>query len=145
MSSESWFKIALPALPFAFVIFGVGLYWGDNPLPLLPPSLAFWGVNILFYLYTHLYIPERRLTFILTAGVAALWLVSGITAHNLATFIGSTHYSGFVSVLVTRDFWYAYMCAFLCCSVGLFHFWRYEPLIVEQVKMDREAIQSPKG
>ena len=30
MATESWLKIALPAYPVLFTIFGVWLYWGDN-------------------------------------------------------------------------------------------------------------------
>jgi hypothetical protein len=50
---ESWLKIGLPGFPVAFTIFGVWLYWGDNPLPLLAPPLAFWGLVILLYLFSH--------------------------------------------------------------------------------------------
>ena len=98
MSRESWFKIALPAFPVGFVIFGSWLYWGDNVIPLLPPALGFWGVTILYYLFTHLYIPERRLSFILTMGVAGLWLVTSITAHNLGRFVNSSQLWEIISV-----------------------------------------------
>src|SRR2546422_1440645 len=70
MSSESWFKVSLPAFPAAFTIFGVGLYWGENPLPLLPPSIAFWGLVILFYLFTHLYVPNRAYPLLFTIFVS---------------------------------------------------------------------------
>jgi hypothetical protein len=59
MALESWLKIALPAYPVLFTIFGVWLYWGDNPVALLAPSIAFWGLMVLFYLFSHVYASLR--------------------------------------------------------------------------------------
>jgi hypothetical protein len=39
MSAESWLKIALPAFPLGFTILGIGLYWRENPIALLPYTL----------------------------------------------------------------------------------------------------------
>jgi len=127
------------------VVFGGGLYWRDNLLALLPPSLAFWGLTILYYLFTHLYIPERRSTFLLIVGVTVLWLVASITAHNLGRFVNSGKYTGLVSALTTPDFWYSYICSLLGCSVGIYHFVRFEPLIVAKIKLDKAEIQTEGG
>jgi hypothetical protein len=139
MSSESWYKIGLPAFPVAFTVFGVWLYWGENPLSLLPSPMAFWGLVILYYLFTHLYVPNRRYPLVLTISASVLWLVASITAHNLARFLTSTRYSGLVSVLSNKDFWYAYVCAGAACFVGLANFFRYEPLIVRKTQEDQTA------
>ena len=142
MSSESWFKVSLPAFPAAFTIFGVWLYWGDNPVALLPPPIAFWGLVILFYLFTHTYVPTgtgRRYPILLTIAVTSLWLVASITSHNLAKFVGSNQHTGFVEIITKKDFWFAYVCAALACAAGVSNFRRYEPLIVAQAERDRIA------
>lgn len=140
MSTESWLKVGLPAFPLGFTVFGAWLYWGENPLALLPPGIAFWGLGVLYYLFTHLYIPNRQIPLILTIGAAILWLVASITSHNLAKFLTSPEYSGVVSLLLNRDFGFAYVCASLGCIIGLVNFYRYEPLIVAQSQADREQI-----
>jgi hypothetical protein len=140
MSSESWFKVSLPAFPAAFTIFGGWLYWGDNPVALLPPPIAFWGLVILFYLFTHTYVPSgRRYPIIVTISATSLWLVASITSHNLATFLSSNRQSGFVEIIAKKDFWFAYVCAALACAVGVWHFRRLEPLIVAQAERERTA------
>jgi len=142
MAPESWLKISLPAFPVAFTIFGVWLYWRENPLPLLAPSVAFWGVVVLFYLFSHLDLPDgRSYSLFLIIAATSLWMVSAITSHNLGRFVISTRYSGFWSVFGSADFWYAYICAAVACSTGLRHFLRYEPEIVEQIRKDRESIE----
>jgi hypothetical protein len=120
MAFESWLKIVLPAFPVAFTIFGVWFYWGENSLALLPPPLAFWGVVILFYVFTHIYVPDRRLPFVLTIFASVLWLVASITSHNLARFLVSTRYSGFISILSSKDFWYAYVNAIV--GFGVYYY-----------------------
>jgi hypothetical protein len=143
MAPESWLKISLPAFPTAFTIFGVWLYWHENPLPLLAPAAAFWGVVVLFYLFSHLDVRDRRSSSLfLIIATASLWMVSAITSHNLGKFVTSTRYIGFGSVFSNTDFWYAYICSAVAWSAGLVHFIRYEPEIVEQTKKDRERIES---
>jgi hypothetical protein len=137
MLLESWFKIGLPAFPIGFTLLGAWLYWGDNPLALLPPPVAFWGVVVLFYLFSHLYVPNRRYPLVLTIFASVLWLVASITAHNLATFLASNRVPG-LSILGNKDFWYAYISAAAGCSVALWNFLRYEPLIVNKSRQDRE-------
>lgn len=140
MSAESWFKISLPGIPVAFTLFGVWLYWGDNPISLLPPSIAFWGLMILFYLFSHLYIPDRRLPLLLVICSSIFWLVASITSHNLKGFLLSTRYAGPMSVLRDKDFWYAYVCSVIGCAVGVWQFFRLEPQIVAQIRRDRREI-----
>src|SRR6266550_3878595 len=111
MGLESWLKISIPAFPVAFAIFGIWLYWGESPLPFLAPSVAFWGLVVLFYLFSHLDLPNRKYPFILTIGVTVLWLVTAITSHNLGKFITSNRYTGPGSVFWNKDFWYAYICS----------------------------------
>lgn len=137
MAPESWLKISLPAFPVAFSVFGIWLYWGENPLPLLAPAVAFWGVVILFYLFSHFDEPTRSLPLFLMIGQTALWLVSTITSHNLGRFLLSKRYTGVSDVLRNRDFWFAYVSCVVGAAVGLFHFFRLEPLIVTQIKADR--------
>ena len=139
MAPESWLKISLPAFPVAFSVFGLWLYWGENPLPLLAPSVAFWGVVILFYLFSHCDVPTRSYPLLLMIGETALWLVSSITSHNLAKFLLSKQYTGYLDVLRNKDFWCAYVCCAFGATVGLFHFFRLEPIIVAQIKADRAA------
>jgi hypothetical protein len=67
-----------------------------------------------------------------------LWFASAITSHNLGKFVTSNR----GSVFSTKDFWYAYICAVVACGVGVVHFIRYEPVIVEQIKRDRARIES---
>ena len=142
MAPESWLKISLPAFPVLFTILGVWLYWHENPLPLLAPSVAFWGVVVLFYLFSHLDLPDgRSYPLFLIIAATSLWMVSAITSHNLGRFVISTRYSGLLSVFGSTDFWYAYICAAVACGTGLRHFLRYEPEIVEQIKKDRERIK----
>jgi hypothetical protein len=139
MSPESWFKICLPAFPVGFTVFGVWIYFHENPLPLLPAPLAFWGLVICFYLFTHLYIPERRYPFVLIILTTVLWLVAALTSHNLGKFISSTGYTGLLSVMGRTDFWYAYICGVVALVAGLLNFFRYEPAIVSQIREDRLA------
>ncbi len=141
MSAESWYKISLPAFPVAFTVFGVWLYWGENPLPLLPPSISFWGLMILFYLFTHLYVPNRMYPLLLTIFGTALWMVASITSHKFGKFLTSERYSGFLSILLNKDFWYAYICAGVVCAVGLRDFFRFESLILAKSQEDRDAIE----
>jgi hypothetical protein len=144
MPPESWLKICLPAFPAAFTIFGVWLYWGDNPIPLLAPPIVFWGLVILFYLFSHLDVPNRSYPLLLTIAITSLWLVSSVTSHNLGRFIASKEYSGFESVLSDKNFWYAYICSGVACVVGLKQFFRLEPLILDQIARDRRRID-PEG
>jgi hypothetical protein len=139
MTWESWFKIALSGLPVAYTIFGVWFYWGDNPIPLLAPSLAFWGVVIVYYLFGHIYLETNKEPFWLAISTALLWLISNITSHNLGRFVSSTAYSGTLSVLGSKDFWYAYLCAVLSSGIGLWQFFKHEPNIMAQVLDDRAA------
>src|SRR5690242_18531361 len=99
MSADSWYKVCLPGFPAAFTVFGVWLYWGENPLPLLAPAVAFWGVVILYYLFTHLYIPNRRHPLVLTILLTGLWLVAAITAHNLGRCLTSGACPTFLSIM----------------------------------------------
>ena len=141
MAPESWLKIILPAFPVAFTVFGVGLYWGENPLPLLAPSIAFWGLVVLFYLFSHLEaVPNKNYQLFLIIAATLLWFVSALTSHNLGKFVSSNRYIGLGSIFSTKDFWYAYVCAAFACVTGLWHFIRYEPEIVAQIKKDRERI-----
>jgi hypothetical protein len=142
MSSESWLKVGLPAFPAAFTILGAWLYWGDNPLPLLPPSIAFWGVVVVYYVFTHLYIPDRKYPLFLTIFTTSLWLVASIAAHSLGRFVTSDRYRGLFSVLSDIDFWYAYVCALTGCFVALQNFYRYEPLILAQIRRDQANARS---
>ncbi len=143
MAPESWLKISLPAFPVAFTVFGVWLYWGENPLPLLAPSVAFWGLVVLFYLFSHLVEePNKNYQLFLIIAATVLWFVSAITSHNLGKFVISNRYIGLGSVFSTKDFWYAYICSGFACAAGLVHFIRYEPVIVEQIRKDRERVQS---
>jgi hypothetical protein len=140
MSAESWLKIALPAFPLGFTILGIGLYWRENPIALLPPPLAFWGLVILFYLFSHLYVPNRRYPLIMMILGTTLWLLASITSHNLAKFLTSSRHAGFFSVLSQTDFWYSYACAGVGAWVGIRNFLRFEPSIVSQIREDRETI-----
>ncbi len=140
MTWESWFKVSLSGLPVAFTIFGVWLYWGQNPVALLPPNLAFWGVVITYYLFGHIYVEDdRNAPFWLSVSTALFWLISSITSHNLARYITSQNYSGVLSVFVRRDFWYAYSCALLSSGLGLWEFFKHEPRIMAQIQRDRRA------
>jgi len=142
MAPESWLKISLPAFPVAFTIFGVWLYWRENLLPLLAPSVAFWGLVVLFYLFSHLEaLPNRSYHLFLIIAATSLWMVSAITSHNLGKFVISNRYVGLGSVLRNTDFWYAYISSAVACVVGLIHFIRYEPEIVEQIKRDRGRLK----
>jgi hypothetical protein len=140
MSRESWFKIVMPAFPVGFTIFGVWIYWRENPLALLPSPIAFAGVVILFYLFTHLYVPSRRYPLIMIMLATILWLVASITAHNLGKFLSSREYSGAASIMTRTDFWYAYICAGIAFAAALKNFLRYEPLIVARVQEDRREL-----
>ena len=139
MSSESWLKVFMPAFPVAFTVFGVWLYFGENPLPLLPAPIAFWGLVVYCYLFSHQYRPQRRYPLVITIFSTVLWLVASLTSHNLGKFLGSTGYSGTLSLIARKDFWYAYICAAVALAAGLWHFFRYEPMIVSQIRQDRSA------
>jgi hypothetical protein len=134
---ESWFKVGLSALPTLFTVFGLWLYWGDNPLAILAPSLGFWGVTLSFYLFTHIYVPERRSPFYLAVCTSGSWLVSSITAHNLGRFLASSAYTGVVSVVRNKDFRYSYGFSILGFLLALVLFIRHEPRIVAQVESER--------
>ena len=74
--------------------------------------MAFWGVVVLFYLFSHLDLPDRRsYSLFLIIAATSLWMVSAITSHNLGRFVISTRYSSFWAVFGNTDFWYAYICA----------------------------------
>jgi hypothetical protein len=145
MSPESWLKIVTPAFPVGFTVFGVWAYFGENPVPLLPAPMAFWGLMICFYLFSHLYIPERRYPLITTIFATVLWLVASLTSRNLGKFLGSAGYTGALSVLARKDFWYAYICAAVAFAGGLWNFFRYEPMIVSQIRQDRFAADQEEG
>ncbi len=140
MSLESWLKVCLPAFPLGFTLIGIGAYWRENPVALVPPGIAFWGLGVLYYLFTHLYVPNRRYPLILMIGAAILWLVASITAHNLGKFLASPAHEGLLSVVWNRDFLFAYICAALGCGAGLVHFFKYEPLIAAKVQEDRQSL-----
>jgi hypothetical protein len=139
MTSESWLKISLPAFPLGFTVFGVWFYWGENPLALLPPSIAFFGVVTLFYVFSHLDVPNKRYPLWLMIFTSVLWLVASITSHGLAKFMLSERYIGLRSVIASIDFWYAYVCALFGGGIGLNQFLRLEPQIAASVKQDRAA------
>jgi hypothetical protein len=136
MTWESWFKVGLSGIPVLFTILGPGLYWGDNILPALAPSIGFWGVVIAFYLYTHIYIPGKRSPFFLAVSTACLWMVSSITAHNLGRFVGSSNYHGTLSVLGDKDFWYSYFMSAFSALLALSQFLKHEPGILAQSRAD---------
>jgi len=137
--SESWYKVSLPAFPVAFTLAGVWLYWGENPVALLPSPVAFWGLVVLFYLFTHLYVPNKRYPLLLTISATLLWLIASITSHNLGKFLISGRYSGPASVLANKDFWYSYVSAGVGCLIGLRNFFRFEPVIAGKSLEDRSA------
>src|SRR6266481_4503585 len=134
MAPESWLKVGLPAYPVAFTVFGIWLYWRENPLPALAPAVAFWGVVILFYLFSHCELQNKSYPIFLVIGETVLWLVSSITSHNLGKFLLSKQYTGLVDVLSNTYFWFAYGCCIVSAIVGLLHFFRLEPLIAAQVR-----------
>ena len=141
MAAESWFKVCLPALPTGFTVFGIWGYWGENPLPLLAPNMAFWGVVITFYLFTHLYRPSSRSPYVLSVTTALLWFVSAVTGHNLARFLASADYSGLESVLYRTDFWYSYVFGGLGAGLALWQFLEHEPRIVAQVENESARLR----
>jgi hypothetical protein len=130
MNWESWFKVSLSGLPVLFTILGPGLYWGDNVLPALAPSIGFWGVVITFYLYTHVSLPGRRSPFFLAICTACLWAFSSVTSHNLGRFVSSHAYHGVVSALENKDFWYSYIMSAISSTIALWQFLRHEPGIL---------------
>jgi len=141
MTWESWFKVSLPSLPILFSVFGVWLYWGENPLPVLAPSIAFWGVTISFYLFTQVYKPNSRAPFFLAIVTASLWAFASITSHNLALFLRAGSHSGFIDVLKNTDFWYSYVLAGVAFALSLWQFLVHEPGIMEHVRrQQREAL-----
>jgi len=142
MSPESWLKIALPGFPVAFIILVNWVYWGENPLPLLPPSVAFWGFVILYYLFTNLYIAEKpSLPLILTGSTLVLWFAASLTSHSLGRFLLSDRYYGLLSILSNKDFLIACLCALVSFSVGIRHFCKYEPLIRANSQKDRPKVR----
>jgi Zn-dependent protease with chaperone function len=140
--AESWLKVILPALPVCFTLFGTWLYWGDNPLPLLAPPVAFWGVVLLYYLFSNLVIANRSYQLFLTMFASVLWAVCSITSHNLSKFLAATQHG---PVLSNHDFWYSYICATIACLAGLAHFLHYEPFIADQMRRNRQLIESRSG
>lgn len=142
---ESWFKVGLSALPILFSIFGVWLYWRENPLPVLAPSIAFWGVSTTFYLFTQMYVPNSpRAPFFLAVFTAMFWLLASITAHSLGVFIRSKSYSGVLSILGNVDFWYSYICAVLSFLLAFWQFCIHEPRIVERISQERMSPESQR-
>ena len=141
MTAESWAKVFLPALPTGFTVLGVWGYWGENPLPLLAPNMAFWGVVITFYLFTYLSRPGSRTPYFFAVATALLWGVSAVTGHNLGRFIASADYSGLKSVLSQRDFWYCYVFGVLGAGLPLWKFLEYEPRIAAQVENERAELR----
>jgi hypothetical protein len=139
MNWESWFKIGLPALPTAFSLFGVWLYWGENPLPILAPSVGFWGVMIAFYLFTHIYLPQKRSPFYFAVFSACLWLVSSITSRNLSHFLLSDDYTGLLSLLKNKDLWYSYIMSGTGFAVALSQFMHHEPRIAAEAELLRKT------
>jgi hypothetical protein len=139
MTWESWFKIGLSALPTSFTIFGLWLYWGDNPLPVLAPSLGFWGVVIAFYLFTHIYVENSRAPFFFATFTACLWLVSAITAHNLGQFLRANQQVGVLRLFKNKDFWYAYAPSTLSLGTALWQFLLHEPRIVREIEGERTS------
>jgi hypothetical protein len=137
VSPESWFKVSLSALPVAFTVFGVGAYWHEDPLRLLAPNVAFWGVVLEFYLFSNLEVPGSRAPFYFSVCSALLWLVSAITTHNLVREIASNPQAGLMFELATKDFWFAYAAATVGCGVPLYRFLKFEPLIVENRRKER--------
>ena len=141
MTPESWFKICLPALPAGFTVLGVWGYWGQNPLPLLAPNMAFWGVVITFYLFTYLFRPGNRSPYVLGVTTALLWLVSAVTGYNLGRFIASADYSGLKSVLSRTDFWYSYVFGVSGAGLALWQFLKHERGIVAQVEKEKAKLR----
>ena len=137
MSSESWYKVALSALPVAFTVLGIWGYWHEDPLPLLAPNIAFWGVVLEFYLFSNLDVPGSRAPFFFSVGSALLWLVSAITTHHMVRALASNPNGGLVFMMRTTDFWYAYVAAVVGCGVPLRRFLKFEPLIVEHMRNER--------
>lgn len=142
MAPESWLKISLPAFPVGFTIVVVWLYWGENPLPLLAPALAFWGVVIFFYVFTHWYVPNRGYPLVIMIFGAVLWFGCSITSHNLGKFFASGRYTGVKSLFSNRDFLAAYICCLANAIMGLINFRKYEPQIMAEIKEQRARIQS---
>jgi hypothetical protein len=142
MNLESWLKVGLPAFPALFTIFGVWGYWNENPLPVLAPAVGFWGVVLLYYLFSNLVVSSKNYPLFLIICTTALWVVSSITSHNLGKFLASAQHVGFWSVVLNKDFRYAYICAVIGALVGFFHFRRYEPEIVKELKRTRERLES---
>lgn len=116
VSSESWFKVSLSALPVAFTVFGVWVYWHEDPLRLLAPNIAFWGVVLEFYLFSNLQVPASRAPFYFSISSALLWLVSAITTHNLVRALASNPKAGVMFELGSKDFWFAYVAAAIGCG-----------------------------
>ena len=104
---------------------------------MLPPSIAFFGVVTLFYLFSHIDIPGKRYPLFLIMFASVLWLLASITAHGLARFVNSARYSGPGSVMLSKDFWYAYISAGFSAGVGFKKFVELEPEIAEKTKQDR--------
>ncbi len=144
LTLESWFKVGLPALPAVFTLLGVGGYWGENPLPILAPSLAFWGVVVVYYLFGRIYAPKTFAPFWLAVSTAILWLLSAITSHNLAKFIASNKYGGIGSVLANKDFLWAYGFAMASVAIGLWQFLVHEPKILEHDRQMRGLLLPEK-
>lgn len=141
MNWESWLRISLPGMPAAYTLIAIWAWWHENPLPLLAPNIAFWGVVITFYLFTHLYIPKNISLFSLTFFTSVVWIVSALASHSLAEFLASDEYSGLGSVLGTRYFWFAYIFAITGMGVALRMFIKYEPDIIAHAQSDRARIE----
>ena len=138
MSLESLFKIGLPAFPLGFTILGAWLYWGDNPLALLPPPLAFWAGRNFLNLFASI-CSEPADPLVLTIFASVLWLVASITAHNLSRFLSASQHIQFATLMGRTYFLYAYISAGFGCTVAGWNFLRYEPAIVNKSRRDRGA------
>lgn len=94
-----------------------------------------------FYLFTHVYVPERRGPFYLAVCTSGSWLVSSITAHNLGRFLASQAYTGVVSLLGNKDF--RFSCGFSAVgfAIVLVQFIRHEPGIAAQMQSERSALR----
>ncbi len=139
MTWESSFKIGLPAIPLMYTVLAVWGYWGENPVALLPPQIAFWGVVITFYLFTHIYLPDSRAPFFMTLLTSLVWLISSLTSHGLARIIASNDYQGFFSLLLSKDLWFSYGFSFAGFGVAFWQFVIHEPRIVAEARRQRQV------
>jgi hypothetical protein len=134
--------LSLPAFPLLFMIFGVGLYWHDNILPTLAPSVAFWAVAVIFYLDARVEIVGSRAFPLLIAATSVLWLLSSITGQNLKKYIVLADQLKDYSVILKRiDLYYSYGSALLAVGLALTVFIKYEPLASQRISSAPKARQ----